>query len=453
MKFLIVFVFLMLQAFCELSLPSYTSAIVDVGIQQGGIENAVPMQVSKDTFEVLTGMMNREQYELVRNSYAEENGIMNLTNTDKEQQELLKDAFTIPMVKLYDNDINLSDVSDNIIKQKAIENLKKEYEKIGININHLQTAYLLRTGGRMLAYTLLMMASAFLVGFISSRTAARIGADLRTRVFRKVLSFSNVEMDKFSTASLITRSTNDIQQVQMVIVVLMRMALYAPVIGIGGVIKVAGTRTGMGWIVGVGLVAILMLISILMSIAMPKFKLMQTLIDDLNRVSREMLTGMLVIRAFSRERYEEKRFEGVNDRLMKTQLFTGHTMSFMMPSMTIIMNALSLMIVWFGSKGVDMGTLQVGTMIAFISYTMQIVMSFMMLAMMSLHAPRAGVAANRVFEILDSESSINDSPESADYDRMQFSGEISFNNVSFSYPGAIEPALNNISFTAKPGKT
>lgn len=305
----------------------------------------------------------------------------------------------------------------------------------------------------MLGLTLLMMAAAILAGLLSSRTAAKIGMDLRGKVFTKVVSFSNNELNKFSIASLITRSTNDIQQVQMVEVMLLRMVLYAPIIGIGGIVKVMSTRTGLGWIIGVAVVAISAVVLVLMRIAMPKFKKMQSLVDRLNLVSREILTGVSVIRAFSREKFEEDRFETANKDLMKTQLFTNRVMTFMMPMMMMIMNCITVMIIWFGGKGIDAGNLQVGDMMAFITYTMQIVMAFLMITMISVMLPRAGVAAERIQEVLDTEPTIHDAPSVKDAQLSQVKGELSFEDVSFRYDGAKADALEKISFTAKPGET
>ena len=287
----------------------------------------------------------------------------------------------------------------------------------------------------------------------ASYASAGVGRDLRDKVFKKVVSFSNSEIEQFSTASLITRSTNDIQQIQMVEVMLLRLVVYAPIIGIGGVVKVASTKTGMGWIIGVAVGAIILIVGLLMSVTMPKFKKMQTLVDRLNLVSREILTGVSVIRAFSREKFEEKRFEGANKNLMKTQLFTSRVMSMMMPIMMLIMNCITVTIVWFGSKGVDLGNLQVGDMMAFITYTMQIVMAFLMITMVSIMLPRAGVAAGRIDEVLNTQAEILDSKRPQDDSKSQWSGEVAFDDVSFQYPGADENAIEHISFVAEPGKT
>ena len=347
----------------------------------------------------------------------------------------------------------MGDMSDSIITQKAILFIKAEYEAMGMDLNDVQMNYLLSTGAKMLGLTLLMMAAAILAGLLSSRTAAKIGMDLRGKVFTKVVSFSSNELNKFSIASLITRSTNDIQQVQMVEVMLLRMVLYAPIIGIGGIVKVASTRTGLGWIIGVAVAAISVVVLILMQIAMPKFKKMQSLVDRLNLVSREILTGVPVIRAFSREKFEEKRFETANKDLMRTQLFTNRVMTFMMPLMMMIMNCITVMIIWFGGKGIDAGNLQVGDMMAFITYTMQIVMAFLMITMISVMLPRAGVAAERIQEVLDTRPSIHDPSASRDGELEKAKGELTFEDVSFRYEGAAEDALEHISFTAKPGET
>ena len=325
----------------------------------------------------------------------------------------------------------------------------------GVDNSAEQSRFLWTTGGKMLLVSLLMAACAILVSFLSSRVAAKIGQNLREKVFKKVVSFSQTEMERFSTASLITRSTNDIQQVQMVSVMILRMVLYAPIIGIGGVIKVMGTKTGMSWIIGVAVAAIILLVTLLIQIALPKFKKMQTLVDRLNLVSREILTGVSVIRAFSREGYEEKRFDKANKDLMKTQLFTSRVMNFMMPLMMLIMNGITLMIVWFGAKGIDVGTLQLGDMLAFVTYTMQIVMAFLMITMISVMLPRAGVAADRIEEVLAVTPVITDKKEVQDeaLAAEKVKGVVHFDHVYFRYLNAQEDALTDIDFTAEPGKT
>ena len=341
--------------------------------------------------------------------------------------------------------------SDTMLESMAISFLQEEYQNIGIALDKVQMNYLRNVGGRMIALALLTMVAAILVGYLSAKLAARTSRDLRNQVFQKVVGFSSEEMNRFSTASLITRSTNDIQQVQQVLVMLFRIVAYAPIMGIGGIIKVFHTNASMTWIIAVAVGVIMFMVMILMQVAMPKFKSMQKLVDRLNLVSREILTGIPVIRAFSREKHEEKRFDSASRDLMKTQLFTTRTMSFMMPAMMFIMNAITVLILWVGSHGIDLGQLQVGDMMAFITYTMQIVMSFLMLTMISVMLPRASVAADRIDEILKSETVIHN-PENPKKDVIQ-KGEVRFENVSFQYPGAEECALTDIDFTAKSGET
>ncbi len=369
----IILLLLMIQAYCELTLPSYTSNIVDVGIAQGGIENATP-------------------------------------------------------------------------------DLLAEYAANGVDLHQLQMNYLLSTGGKMLGFAFLGMAATILISFLSARSGAFIGKKLRERVFERVITFSGKEMDQFSTASLITRCTNDIQQIQIVITIMLRMVLFAPIMGIGGIIKVAGTDTGLEWIIVIAVLSVLCLVGALMYVTLPKFKSMQTLVDRLNLVSREILTGLPVIRAFSREDFEEKRFARANEDLRRTQLFTTRVMSLMFPSMMFIMNGVTILILWFGSRGVDHGNLMVGDMMAFINYTMMIVMSFLMLTMISILLPRAGVAAARIDEVLTTAPSICDRDKPIDR-AGSFTGELVFHDVSFRYPNAEADVLEHISFTAKPGET
>lgn len=482
---------LILQAYCDLALPSYTSDIVDVGIEQGGIENAVPDVMREETLESICLFADEQEEALIRESYQlNADGNYELQAVGQETKVALNEAVRIPMVLVYmmtnadtaeTAQININDLrgmiangmltkeqildmkqqameeygaemSDMLIDQMAVMFVKAEYEALNIDLNHVQTQYLLHTGAKMLLMTVLMMTAAISVGFLAAKVSAGIGLRLRNRVFRKVVSFSHAEVDQFSTASLITRSTNDIQQVQMVCVMLLRMVCYAPILGIGGIVKVVHTRTGMGWIIVVAVLLLFILIGILVKIAMPKFKLMQTLVDRLNLVSREILTGIPVIRAFSRERYEEKRFDKANRELMSTQLFTNRVMTFMMPTMMLIMNGITVGILWFGAKGIDLGNLQIGDMMAFISYSMQIVMSFLMLTMISVILPRAGVAAERIEEVLHTEPMITDAGQVRD-EQLLGNGEVTFENVSFRYPGAKEDALSEISFVAKPGQT
>lgn len=481
---LLIILLLIGQAYCDLSLPSYTSDIVDVGIQQGGIENAVPERMREETFNNIVLLLTEEERALAEESYTLAEGIRELNTSDRQTLERLDEAFGLPMVilsTLEESGMDMSgfsqamlnsgltedaidgirqqalnsmgDMSDSIISQRAVLFVQAEYEALGMDLGQVQMNYLLTTGAKMLGLTLLMVATAVLSGLLSSRTAAKIGMELRGQVFTRVLSFSNNELNKFSIASLITRSTNDIQQVQMVEVMLLRMVLYAPIIGIGGIIRVAGTRTGLSWIIVVAVVAIFVLVMTLLAVAMPKFKKMQTLVDRLNLVAREILTGLSVIRAFDREKYEEDRFDTANQNLMKTQLFTNRVMNIMMPAMMLIMNCVTVMIIWFGGHGIDAGTMQVGDMIAFITYTMQIVMAFLMITMISVMLPRAGVAADRIQEVLDTPLSIHDAASVRDEELKDAKGELRFEDVSFRYEGADEDALEHISFTAKPGET
>lgn len=477
---LAIIVLLVVQAYCDLALPQYTSDIVDVGIQQGGIEYAASEQMRKETFDRLKKLMTSEEKEAAEAFYEQrQDGSLERTTDRKEDLEQLNGLFRLPMAmlsgmeeaapELEAQDITLSDeqiltlreqvsaragdMSESLLDQRAVLFVKQEYEAMGKDAGAVQTKYLLVTGAKMLGFTLLMVASAILVSLLASRAAASIGKSLRGQVFNRVMSFSSAEMHRFSTASLITRSTNDIQQVQMVAVMLLRMVIYAPIVGIGGVLKVTETKTGMAWIIALAVGVIMAVVLVLMGIAMPRFQKMQQLVDRLNLVSREILTGLSVIRAFSREKFEEERFDGANRDLMKTQLFTNRVMTFMMPMMMLIMNCVTVMIVWFGAKGIDAGSLQVGDMMAFMTYTMQIVMSFLMLTMVSVMLPRAGVAADRIEEILHTNSSVSDAEKVQDEKLKDCKGVLSFEDVSFKYPGADDNALEHISFTAEPGKT
>ena len=491
---------LVVQAYCDLSLPDYTSKIVDTGIQQGGIESPVPDTVRDTTLQALELLMTEDDAALADAAYGDPDADgVRMLNSDADTAAL-ESAFTTPDIVLYmaaaqnaataagttetvtptsyDLDAvatqfaamaqapgaremlqaQLADaapqddsVADSLSSQ-AMLLVALEYDAQGI-AHDVQMSYLLRTGGQMLALTLLMVAVAIAVGFIASRVSAAIGRDLRRDVFKTVVGYSNAEIEKFSTASLITRTTNDIQQVQFTCVILLRMVAYAPILGIGGILHVASGNTGLEWIIFVAVAALLVLITVLMNVAMPKFKQMQTLVDRLNLVSREILTGIMPIRAFSREKFEEERFDKANTDLMKTQLFTNRTMVAMMPFMTLIMNGTSLLIVWFGGKAMDLGNMQVGEMIAFITYTMQIVMSFLMLSMVAVMLPRAGVAADRIDEVIKTPAAIHDPAAPKALPEVGTKGVVAFNDVSFRYPGSDEDALEHISFTAKPGQT
>ncbi len=477
---------LVIQAGCDLSLPQYTSDIVDVGIQQGGIERATPEKMRKETYENMCLFMTEEEIGQIEPYYSEdEEGNYVLNTKDKDILDQMDSVLGMPMLIIAsieesgEMDINqirqavdagmisrkemvakrdeveasFGDMSESIIQQKAVLLVKEEYEALGMNPDDIQMRYLKTKGIQMVGLAVLMMGASIFVSLFAAKVAAGVGRDLRKSVFNKVVSFSNAEMDKFSTASLITRSTNDIQQVQMVEVMLLRMIFYAPIIGIGGIIKVLNTKTGMSWIIVVAVVAIMALVLVLMSLAMPKFKKMQDLVDRLNLVSREILTGIPVIRAFSREKHEEQRFDVANTNLMQTQLFTNRVMTFMMPAMMFIMNGISVLIVWTGAHGINQGNLQVGDMMAFITYTMQIVMAFLMLTMISIMLPRAGVAADRIDEVLKTEPSIHDADQVRDDELKDARGYVEFRDVCFRYPGASEDALEHISFTAKPGET
>lgn len=483
----IIFLLLIVQAYCDLSLPTYMSNIVDVGIQQNGIERAVPEQIRSQSLEDLELFMTDDQIEQVKFSYMEqEDGTWNLKSyLDDETLDELTETFRVPMVLVNQlsqdgaeyslEDIRMAldagvmtkdqllsmkdqaleqmgDVTDVMLDQMAIQYVQNEYEAMGLDVGDVRNHYLWTTGGKMLGLSALGVVVAVIVGLLASRVGAGVGRDLRGKVFGRVLTFSSAEMNQFSTASLITRCTNDIQQVQMVTVMLLRMVLYSPIMAIGGILKVVNTKTGMGWIIVVAVAVILAVIGTLMSLTMPKFKIMQKLVDRLNLISREILTGIMPIRAFSREKHEEERFAGANTDLMRTQLFTNRVMTFMMPAMMLTMNCVTVMIVWFGSKGVELGNLQVGDMMAFITYTMQIVMSFMMLTMISIMLPRAGVAADRINEVVNTKPTIVDKPDLVE-EKTDWRGLVRFEDVTFCYPGADHPALEHISFTAEPGKT
>ncbi len=479
---LAIIVLLVVQAYCDLALPQYTADIVDVGIGQKGIESAVPERMRESTYRTLESLLTREERELMASAYEQAADGSYVFCGDKQAEEALDESMGIPLLivsmtesgvgmpdmgmgenaagELTDEQIlglrrqvseSLGDTGETVIAQRALLFIQEEYDKLGMDMGRIQRSYLYRTGGMMLAYSVVMMATAILVGLLASRIGAKLGLNLRERVFTKVVSFSHAEMEQFSTASLITRSTNDIQQVQMVVVMMLRMVVYAPIIGIGGVVKVMGTRTGMGWIIVVAVALIMALVAVLMAVAMPKFKKMQTLVDRLNLVSREILTGVSVIRAFSREKFEEERFDRANRDLMQTQLFTNRVMNVMMPVMMLIMNGISVMIVWFGAKGIDMGNLMVGDMLAFITYTMQIVMSFLMLTMISVMLPRAGVAAGRIQEVIGTNAGVTDKETVQDERLGQARGVVAFEDVSFRYPGADEDALETTAIIGSTG--
>ena len=489
---------LFVQAYCDLSLPAYTSNIVNVGIQQGGIEDEIPEQIAREEMDKLLLFVSEEDGQKVMDAYEEDTEsyekdayvLKESVSGDEEQMKELQDILKLPMMmttgfesgsdmtkevesqlksSLPDGTVSEDTTIFDIMKmlpgeqrtamvEKMGEQMddlsycKSVYQDLGMDMEKIQTGYLAKTGGMMIALAFLGMAASVLVGFLASRVGASAGRDLRGRVFHKVVGFSNHEFNQFSTASLITRSTNDIQQIQMLIVMLLRMVLYAPILAIGGVFQVMKTNVSMSWIIGLAVIIIACMVLLLFVVAMPKFKMLQKLVDKLNLVTREILTGLSVIRAFSTEKHEEKRFDDANVELTKTNLFVNRAMTFMMPAMMLVMNGVSVLIVWTGAHGISDGQMQVGDMMAFIQYTMQIIMGFLMLCMISIMLPRAAVAADRVEEVLKSETIICD-PERPEILPEQGEGVLSFDHVSFKYPGADEDVLQDITFTARPGQT
>ena len=505
---LMIVVFLVLQAYCDLSLPGYTSDIVNVGIQQGGIDTAIPEQISVEDMDRLFLFVSEQDQKTVLDAYKKDtdtyeseayvlkDGILKdekrtdkigailskpmmlvtVFSSDSEETKEMTDAMFASLPKeMLSEDMTVFDVlgmmpeeqraqmvtqigekvdemPETMLEQAATIYLKEAYKNLGMDTDKIQTGYMLRTGGKMLALAAVGMIVSMIVGFLASKVGASTGRDLRGKVFRKVVEFSNGEFDKFSTASLITRSTNDIQQIQMLTVMILRMVLYAPIMGIGGVFKVFHTNVSMSWIIGLAVVLIAMVVMVLFVVAMPKFKILQNLVDRLNLVTREILTGLPVIRAFSTEKHEEERFDQANKDLTKTNLFVNRAMTFMMPTMMLIMNAISILIVWVGANGINDGQMQVGDMMAFIQYTMQIVMSFLMISMVSVMLPRALVSLDRIDKVLNTDISVKD-PEKPVQFKEDKKGVIEFKNVSFRYPDAEEDILTDISFTANAGET
>lgn len=487
---LLIVCLLVVQAFTDLALPHYTSDIVDVGIQQSGVEHAATDEMTAKTHDEIAMMLPVDDEQTFRDAYTEtDDGTYKLNDQGKKEQEELDRMVALPLVAIHyssqipDLDLgqvmqayeagaidkqkildmldeakqHMGDMGDSIVDQQAIAAAKAEYESLGYNLSDMQMGYLVRIGLLMLGLAALGMVAAVLVGFIASRTAAKVGATLRSKLFRRVVSFSDAEVQSFSAASLITRGTNDVQLIQMVTVMLLRMVLYAPILAIGGIIMVSRTNLAMSWIIILAVAVIFVLIMVLMRVALPKFQIMQTLIDRVNLVSREILTGLPVIRAFDRQPYEEKRFDEASTKLMKTQLFTNRVMTFMMPLMMLIMNGVSVLIVWVGGGYIDNGTIQTGDLIAFITYAMVIIMSFLMIGMISIMLPRADVAAQRVNEVLETKPTICDpAADKARDAELRRSGEgatIAFNDVSFRYGDSKECVLEHIDFTAEPGKT
>lgn len=499
---------LLIQVYCDLSLPGYTSDIVNVGIQQVGIDDKVPEAISEeemnnvllfvasDDRQTILDAYEKDEDTYDKAAYVLKEDVQDDTEKIEELEEILgvpmmltagfeqgsdatakieeqlranipnemlpKDATVFDILKMLPQEQlsqmtdkmkdQMDDMPDTIIEQAGISYIKTAYEDLGMDMNQIQFHYLFVTGGKMLALALLGMLASVLVGLLASRVGASTGRDLRGKVFRKVVGFSNNEFDQFSTASLITRSTNDIQQIQMLIVMLLRIVLYAPLIAIGGIYRVFQTNVSMSWIIALAAILIVLVVSVLFIVAMPKFKIMQQLVDKLNLVTREILTGLSVIRAFSTEKHEEERFDKANRDLTKTNLFVNRAMTFMMPVMMVVMNAISVLIVWTGAHGINDGQMQVGDMMAFIQYTMQIIMGFLMLCMISVMLPRAAVAAERVDEVLTSKTIIKD-PEQPKHLPMKTEGVLKFNHVAFKYPGADEDVLEDIDFTAHPGQT
>ena len=526
---------LVVQAWCDLSLPTYTSDIVNVGIQQGGVDESVPEQIAGDELERLLLFVPSDEQDTVREAYEEakageydyDGTVLELKETVKDSTEELDDLAEImgkpmlltagfesgsdtsksmeetmrqqmqaqmqqaqqqmqvpdqqtqpqtsqaqpgadlsdmtifDMLEMMDSaardqvvaqmDESMDSMPDTMVEQASTLYIQSAYEELGIDMDAMQTHYILVTGGKMLALAALGMLASITVGLMASRVAASVGRETRGKVFQKVVGFSNGEFDKFSTASLITRSTNDIQQIQMLTVMILRMVLYAPIMAVGGIWKVLNTNVDMTWIIALGVALIFMVVIVLFLVVMPKFKIVQKMVDRLNLVSREILTGLQVIRAFGTERYEEERFDKANKDLTRLNLFVNRAMTFMMPVMMLVMNGISVLIVWTGAHSVNDGTMQVGDMMAFIQYTMQIIMSFLMICMISVMLPRAAVSAERVDEVLRSSTSISDpeKPEKVGDCR----GEICFDHVSFRYPGAEEDVLQDLSFTVRPGQT
>ena len=527
---------LVVQAYCDLSLPAYTSDIVNVGIQQGGIEDEIPRQIATEEMEKLLLFVSEDDQQTVMDAYTEDNtsykkeayvlkdsvaeeentmenlkdilqipmmmtsGIESGSDTTKQMEDKLKEQMSQGMaqsmpqgadrtmpegmpqgesqaesqaVSLDDMSMfdllkmlpaeqratmvekieeQMSEMPDTILDQAAVSFCRSAYKDLGMDMDQTQIHYLLKTGGQMAALALLGMAASIMVAFLASRVGASAGRDLRSGVFHKVVGFSNNEFNHFSTASLITRSTNDIQQIQMLIVMLLRMVLYAPILAIGGVLQVMKTNVSMSWIIGLAVIIIAFVVLLLFLVVMPKFKVLQNLVDKLNLVTREILTGLPVIRAFSTEKHEEERFDDANRTLTKTNLFVNRAMTFMMPVMMLVMNGVSVLIVWTGAHGISDGQMQVGDMMAFIQYTMQIIMGFLMLCMISIMLPRAAVAADRVEEVLKSETMIHD-PKQEKHFPEDGKGVLAFDHVSFRYPGADEDVLEDITFTAKPSET
>lgn len=483
---LAIVVLLAAQASCDLALPNYTSDIVDVGIGQSGVESALPVEMREGTMDAVLMLSSPDDRDLIEEAYSKQGDNYVLNQAGEENAGQLEEALKYPLVMCYyagqsdEMDIDqavsaykagmiddtqvdaimvqateqLDKMGDSIVSQQAVAAVKAEYEACGIDMEKMQRDYLLSVGARMLGVTLLGVLCAAAVSFLASRTGSGIARDLRKRLFEKVVGFSDAEVQKFSAASLITRSTNDIQQIQMVTIMLLRMVLFAPIMATGGIILILRTNTQMSWIIVLAVALVVCLVMLLMVLALPKFKIMQTLIDRVNLVAREVLTGLPVIRAFNRQQYEEERFDKASLKLKGTQLFTNRVMSFMFPGMTLIMNGVSVLIVWVASGYIDNGTIQTGDMIAFITYSMFIIMSFLMMSMVAVFLPRAQVSAKRIDEVLATQCSIADPDQPADAEVGGGEGvEIVFDQVDFAYSDFSKKVLEDVSFTAKAGKT
>ena len=509
-RVLLILCVLVVQAYCDLSLPTYTSNIVNVGIQQSGIDEEIPENISEEEMNRLLLFVSEDDrqdiqdaYEKSSESFDYDGEVLTLKDSvksDNEKLDALTEEMKLPMMltagfengsdttkqmegqlkeqmsqvpgieKMSVFDIfgmmddtqraaivdkiteQMDKMPDSILNQAATSYVKSTYEQIGLDTGHMSTVYILKTGAKMLGLAALGMAASILACLMASRVGAKVGRGLRRDTFRKVIGFSNAEFDKFSTASLITRSTNDIQQIQFLTVMILRIVLYAPVMAIGGILKVSKTNVDMFWIIGLAVLLIVMVVAVLFIVVMPKFKIVQNMVDKLNLVSREILTGLPVIRAFHTEKHEEERFDKANKDLTKLNLFVNRAMTFMMPTMMLVMNGITVLIVWVGGHSINDGAMQVGDMMAFIQYAMQIIMSFLMICMISVMLPRAAVSAERVDEVLKSETKIHDPKEPKTLPKNG-KGEVAFEHVSFHYPGAEEDVLHDITFTAKPGET
>ena len=509
-RVLLILCVLVVQAYCDLSLPTYTSNIVNVGIQQSGIDEEIPENISEEEMNRLLLFVSegdrqdiQDAYEKSSESFDYDGEVLTLKDSvksDNEKLDALTEEMKLPMMltagfengsdttkqmegqlkeqmsqvpgieKMSVFDIfgmmddtqrsaivdkiteQMDKMPDSILDQAAISYVKSTYEQIGLDTGHMSTVYILKTGAKMLGLAALGMAASILACLMASRVGAKVGRGLRRDTFRKVIGFSNAEFDKFSTASLITRSTNDNQQIQLLTVMILRIVLYAPIMAIGGILKVSKTNVDMFWIIGLAVLLIVMVVAVLFIVVMPKFKIVQNMVDKLNLVSREILTGLPVIRAFHTEKHEEERFDKANKDLTKLNLFVNRAMTFMMPTMMLVMNGITVLIVWVGGHSINDGAMQVGDMMAFIQYAMQIIMSFLMICMISVMLPRAAVSAERVDEVLKSETKIHDPKEPKTLPKNG-KGEVAFEHVSFHYPGAEEDVLHDITFTAKPGET